>query len=103
MSFNSIGFLIFLPIVFILYFIFPKKYRYFILLIASYVFYMWWNWQLVFLILATTIVSYLAGIGIKRGRRIAIKRLLLILSISVSFKRIASLLRGFKSVADLLP
>ena len=84
MSFNSIEFLIFLPIVFILYFIFPKKYRYFILLIASYVFYMWWNWQLVFLILATTIVSYLAGIGIKRGRRIAIKRLLLILSISVS-------------------
>ena len=84
MSFNSIEFLIFLPIVFILYFIFPKKYRYFILLIASYVFYMWWNWQLVFLILATTIVSYLAGIGIKKWERVAIKRLLLILSISVS-------------------
>ena len=84
MSFNSIEFLFFLPIVFILYFVFPKKYRYFILLIASYVFYMWWNWKLVFLILSTTVVSYLAGLGIKRFERIAIKRLLMILSITVS-------------------
>ncbi|RIA66525.1 D-alanyl-lipoteichoic acid acyltransferase DltB (MBOAT superfamily) [Anaeroplasma bactoclasticum] len=84
MSFNSLEFLIFLPIVFILYFIFPKKYRYFILLIASYVFYMWWNWKLIFLILITTLVSYTAGIGIRNTDKIAIKRLLMILSITVS-------------------
>lgn len=84
MSFNSIEFLIFLPIVFILYFIFPKKYRYFILLIASYVFYMWWNWKLVFLILATTIISYGAGLLIRKTEKLWLKRLLMIISISVS-------------------
>lgn len=84
MSFNSIEFLIFLPIVFILHFICPKRYRYFILLIASYAFYMWWNWKLIFLILITTLVSYLAGIGIKQTDRQSIKRLLLIFAIVAS-------------------
>lgn len=84
MSFNSIEFLIFLPIVFILYFIFPKKYRYFILLIASYAFYMWWNWKLIFLILITTMVSYLSGLGIKRSESKGVRGFLMILSIVVS-------------------
>lgn len=66
MLFNSLEFLIFLPIVFVLFWIFPKKYKWVILLIASYFFYMSWNWKLVFLILFTTIISYLCGILVER-------------------------------------
>jgi D-alanyl-lipoteichoic acid acyltransferase DltB (MBOAT superfamily) len=45
---------------------------------------MWWNWKLIFLILIITLVSYTAGIGIRNTDKIAIKRLLMILSITVS-------------------
>ena len=86
MLFNSIEYLIFLPFVFILYWIFPKKYRYIILLIASYVFYMWWNWKFVFLIMFTTIVSYICGILVfKYKDNIKIKRLVLTISLILCF------------------
>lgn len=58
MLFNSWQFLIFLTITFFLYFLIPKKYRHIFLLIASYAFYMFWNYKLIFLILFTTFISY---------------------------------------------
>ena len=58
MLFNSWQFLIFLTITFFLYFLIPKKYRHIFLLIASYAFYMFWNYKLIFLILFTTLISY---------------------------------------------
>lgn len=86
MLFNSIEFLIFLPITFILFWIMPKKFKWVILLAASYVFYMWWNWKLVFLILFTTIISYLCGILINRFRdRLALKRTVLIAGLLLCF------------------
>lgn len=86
MLFNSLEFLIFLPIVFILFWIFPKKYRWLVLLIASYCFYMWWNWKLVFLILFTTIISYLCGILVKKyNSNIKLKRITLIISLVLCF------------------
>lgn len=66
MLFNSLEFLIFLPIVFLLYWIIPHKFRWVLLLVASYFFYMYWNWKLVFLILFTTAVSYSAGLLLER-------------------------------------
>ena len=45
---------------------------------------MFWNWKLVFLILGTTIVSYLAGFFIPRVEKKAVKRLLLITAITIS-------------------
>lgn len=84
MLFNSWQFLIFLPIVFTLYFLLPKKIRHFELLIASYVFYMFWNWKLVFLILGTTLVSYVAGLLIPKTEKKWLKKLLLIFTIVVS-------------------
>lgn len=61
MLFNSQAFAIFLPIVFILYWKLQHKYRWILLLIASYYFYMSWNPKYVILILLTTFVSFLAG------------------------------------------
>lgn len=66
MLFNSIEFLIFLLVVFTLYWIIPKKFRWILLLAVSYYFYMYWNWKLVFLIMFTTIVSYLSSIFIEK-------------------------------------
>lgn len=66
MLFNSFGFAIFLAIVFILYWGLPHKYRWILMLIASYYFYMSWNAKYVVIILFTTIISYLAAIFLER-------------------------------------
>ena len=58
MLFNSFAFAIFLPIVFALYWALPHKFRWILMLIASYYFYMSWNVKYVFLILLTTVISY---------------------------------------------
>lgn len=84
MLFNSWQFLIFLPIVLVLYFLLPKKVRHYELLVASYFFYMFWNWKLVFLILGTTLVSYLAGLFIPKVEKQGYKKLLLITTLVVS-------------------
>ena len=62
MSFNSIDFLIFLPVVVLGYFFIPGKLKNMWLLIASYYFYMCWNAQYVLLILVSTVVTYLSGL-----------------------------------------
>ena len=68
MTFNSIEFLIFFPIVSLLFFVLPHRFRWVMLLIASYYFYMSWNPSLVFLILFTTLVSYGAALLMEKYR-----------------------------------
>jgi len=61
MLFNSSNFLIFLSIVlFVFHFSSDRKKR-FILLVASYVFYSFWNWKFSFLLLLSTVVDYWCG------------------------------------------
>lgn len=62
MLFNSYQFLIFFPIVVLVYFIIPKKIRYMWLLVTSYYFYMCWDAKYALLIAASTLVTYLSGI-----------------------------------------
>lgn len=64
MLFNSVEFLIFLPVVFLLYwFVFkPRKSQNLLLLAASYVFYGWWDWRFLLLIVATSASSYVSGL-----------------------------------------
>lgn len=66
MLFNSIEFIIFFPVVTILYFLIPKKYRYLWLLAASYYFYMKWEVKYVFLLFFSTTITYLCGILIDK-------------------------------------
>lgn len=66
MLFNSFSFAIFLPVVFILYWLLPHKARWILMLVASYYFYMSWNAKYVFLILFTTIISYSAAILLEK-------------------------------------
>ena len=69
MVFNSFEFLIFFPIVLVLYYLLPERPRWIMLLAASYYFYMSWNADLIFLILFTTAVSYVSAILIEKERK----------------------------------
>lgn len=105
--FNSIEFLIFLPIVMILYFVIPKKYRFIVLLLASYVFYAFWNINLIFLIVGTTLVSFLCGIGIEMANDKKKRKLFLVINIVVSlgmlvfFKYFNFLADSFVSIVNV--
>ena len=81
MLFNSLSYAIFLPLVFIIYWLLPHKYRWILLFIASYYFYMSWNAKYVFLIFFTTFISYLAAILIEKYQHK--KKLILSLSIII--------------------
>lgn len=81
MNFNSLEFLIFLPVVVLLYWALPHKFRWAALLGASYYFYMRWNPRLVGLIFGTTLVSYLAAILVEKKPKY--KRLWLVLTLTV--------------------
>ncbi len=78
MLFNSFAFAVFLPIVFILYWVLPHKIRWILMLAASYYFYMSWNAKYVFLILFTTIISYAAAILLEKTERLRNKKIILI-------------------------
>lgn len=66
MLFNSIDFLIFFPIVVLIYYVIPDRLKYIWLLIASYYFYMCWNAKYAILILTSTVVTYFSGILIEQ-------------------------------------
>lgn len=68
MLFNSLQFVIFFPIVVLIYFFIPKRMRYIWLLAASYFFYMCWNPKYVLLLLFSTGISYAAGLLLERWR-----------------------------------
>lgn len=73
MGFNSVAFLLFLPIVFLLYwFVFGNRLRYqnAFIIVSSYVFYGWWDVRLLILISITTLFSFLTGLGIEKGKGI---------------------------------
>lgn len=61
MVFNSIDFIVFFPIVVILYYLIPRRFRTVWLLMASYYFYMSWNAAYALLILGSTVVTYACG------------------------------------------
>ena len=81
MLFNSYQFMIFFPLIFILYLIVPRKIRYILLLVASYYFYMSWNPKYIVLILTSTIVTWIAGICIEKTEH---KKLAVIISFVIN-------------------
>lgn len=63
MLFNSIEFIIFLPLVFGIYWLLRKSLRWqnMFIVSASYLFYGWWDWRFLLLIAFTTLCSYVSG------------------------------------------
>jgi len=70
MLFNSLDFAIFLPLVFILYWIFLNKnlkLQNFFLLVVSYIFYGWWDWRFLALIFISSMVDYFVGLKLRNS------------------------------------
>src|SRR5690606_9402475 len=87
MLFNSIDFAIFLPLVFILYWVVVNKSlkaQNFLVLVASLVFYGWWDWRFVFLLVFSSLVDYVIGLTLRKEEEAWKRKLLLSISIIVN-------------------
>ncbi len=87
MLFNSIDFAVFLPIVFVFYwFVFNKniKIQNLFLVVASYVFYGWWDWRFLFLIALSSFIDFFVGILLSKTDIERDRRRLLLVSIAAN-------------------
>ncbi|MCO4804950.1 MAG: MBOAT family protein [Flavobacteriales bacterium] len=87
MLFNSLDFALFLPLVFTLYWTlsrFGTRFQNSIIVVASYVFYGWWDWRFLTLILFSTVVDYSVGILMSKETKESRRKGLLWLSILVN-------------------
>ena len=85
MLFNSLQFLIFLPIVVVMYYLIPARVKHLWLLLCSYYFYMCWNAVYALLMLLSTLVTYCCGLGLEglkqsplEGRPLLLRRRLVL-------------------------
>ena len=83
MLFNSASFFIFLPIIFLLFWLSKRilNLQNCIIIIASYTFYGWWDWRFLLLIVFSTLNDYFIGIEIGKSNTVKRKKLFLWLSI----------------------
>lgn len=86
MSFNSLTFLIFLSLFGLLWhFVKARRLpRYWLITIASFIFYGWWDWRFLFLIILSGIVDFCAGILMEKIERRSLRRLVLGASIATN-------------------
>jgi D-alanyl-lipoteichoic acid acyltransferase DltB (MBOAT superfamily) len=85
MLFNTIDFALFLPLVVLIYYLIPHRYRWILLLAASYYFYMSWKVEYILLIVASTLVDYVSGLRMEKlpDRKSRLPWLLLSLGINL--------------------
>ncbi len=84
MNFNSLAFLIYLPVVVAVNWLLPFRWRKYWLLTASYFFYGYWNPVFLLLLLFSTAVDYLCGLGLERYQDKRVRRTLLLTSIAMN-------------------
>jgi D-alanyl-lipoteichoic acid acyltransferase DltB (MBOAT superfamily) len=87
MLFNSLDFAVFLPIVFLLYWFVAQKnlkIQNVLIVLASYVFYGWWDWRFLSLIIFSTVVDYLVGQKLRVEEKQSKRKVLLWTSILVN-------------------
>ncbi|MDG4654658.1 MBOAT family O-acyltransferase [Chryseobacterium arthrosphaerae] len=87
MLFNSIGFAVFLPIVFLLYWLVTNKnlrLQNILLLLASYYFYACWDWRFLFLLMFSTLLDYCTGLKMQEAENQKGKRFWFWLSITIN-------------------
>lgn len=107
MLFNSISYILFFPIVVVLYYITPHRFRWLLLLCASIVFYMFFiPWYIVIMI-GTIGVSYFAGIYLERSAASKKRTILLAgvatnISVLVLFKYYNFITVNFSALTSLL-
>jgi len=87
MLFNSIEFLIFLPVVFVVYWFVAQKnlkLQNTFILLASYFFYGWWDWRFLSLIIFSSFVDYVVGIALDTTENNTKRKQLLLVSLTVN-------------------
>ncbi len=87
MLFNSIDFAVFLPIVFIFYwFVTNRNLRFqnLLIIVASYLFYGWWDWRFLSLLFFTTVVDYSIGLALSNQENSTKRKFLLWTSIFIN-------------------
>lgn len=99
MLFNSVAFLIFLPVVVLLYYLLPQKYRWVLLLAASYYFYGSWKIEFLTLIIFSTIVDFVVGKQMHKAQQKWKRNVLLGISLTANL----GLLFVFKYLVLFMP
>lgn len=87
MIFNSLSFLLFFPAVFVTYWTLlrsSRKGQNAFLLLASYVFYGWWDWRFVFLLAFSTLLDYFSGLMIDSEQSSFRRKAWLVLSVAIN-------------------
>jgi D-alanyl-lipoteichoic acid acyltransferase DltB (MBOAT superfamily) len=84
MLFNTIHFFVFLAAVLVLFYLSPRRFRRYILLVASYYFYGTWNYHFIPLLLTLTAIDYTAGIWLERTKTPGRRKAVLIASLSAN-------------------
>ena len=87
MLFNSLDFAVFLPVVFILYWLIPQqaiRQQNLCLLAASYIFYGWWDWRFLSLVVFSSFVDYYVGLALDKSEKHRTRKMLLLCSIAVN-------------------
>lgn len=85
MLFSSLEFAVFLPLVFALYWAIPNiRIQNILLIVASYVFYGWWDWRFLSLIAFSSLVDFIIGRKLSSITEKKPRRMLLTLSIAVN-------------------
>jgi alginate O-acetyltransferase complex protein AlgI len=108
MLFNSLEFALFFPVVTVLFFLLPHKFRWMLLLAASCFFYMFFKPVYILILVFTIVIDYFAGIWIAREQDRKKKKYLLVLSILSNvgvlavFKYYNFLAINFNAVIDSL-
>ncbi|MCA9425572.1 MAG: MBOAT family protein [Candidatus Omnitrophica bacterium] len=80
MLFNSFQFVFFFLIVYSIYVILNRKWQNGLLLVASYVFYGWWDWRFLSLIAVSTVIDYVLALQIDQRDKESQRKFFLILS-----------------------
>lgn len=83
MLFNSLTFLIFLSITLLLYYTLPYKFRWYLLLFSSCIFYMFWKIEFIILIILSSFLNYYIAILIDKNRKKG--KLILTIGILINF------------------
>jgi len=87
LQFNSTSYCIYLPVVFVLYWIIQKNslpFQNTFLLVASYVFYSFWDYRFLSLVIASSLICYFAGLWIAQAEKQSQRKSILVVSVTLN-------------------
>jgi D-alanyl-lipoteichoic acid acyltransferase DltB (MBOAT superfamily) len=84
MLFNSLAFLIFIPLFMAAYWPARGRVRLWVMLLGSLIFYAWWDWRFIFLLLFSALVDYSLGILLENEQDERMRRRLIVISVCIN-------------------